>query len=97
MVFRWRANDGPLIVVIGSSLPSSTKKNRCQSWTPPHSPLPPPPPRTPKTFWLCNHVLCVKSAVTRPDHLLTTTARDLKAVALMLILDIMLSAADNIS
>ena len=25
--FRWRANDGPLIVVFGSSLLSSTKKN----------------------------------------------------------------------
>ena len=27
MVFRWQANDGQLIVVFGSSLPSSTKKN----------------------------------------------------------------------
>ena len=26
MAFRWRANDGPLIVALGSSLPSSTKK-----------------------------------------------------------------------
>ena len=26
MAFRWRADDGPLIVVLGSSLPSSTKK-----------------------------------------------------------------------
>ena len=26
MAFRWRAHDGPLIVVLGSSLPSSTKK-----------------------------------------------------------------------
>ena len=26
MVFRWRANDDPHIVVFGSSLPSSTKK-----------------------------------------------------------------------
>ena len=30
-----RANDGPLIVVLGSFLPSSTKKKkRCQSWAP---------------------------------------------------------------
>ena len=87
MVFRLRANDGPLIVVVGSSLPSSTKKNVVKVGPPP----PPPPPRINKTFWLCNHVLCAKSALTRPDHLLTTTARDLKAVALMLILDIMLS------
>ena len=28
MVFRWRAEDGPLIVVLGSSLPSSTKKKK---------------------------------------------------------------------
>ena len=36
MAFRWRADDGPLIVVFGSSLPSSstTKKKRCQSRTP---------------------------------------------------------------
>ena len=26
MAFRWRADDGPLKVVFGSSLPSSTKK-----------------------------------------------------------------------
>ena len=32
MTFRWRADDGPLIEVFGSSLPSSTKKT-CQSWT----------------------------------------------------------------
>ena len=30
---RWRAGDGPLIVLFGLSLPSSTKKS-CQSWTP---------------------------------------------------------------
>ena len=39
MAFRWRANDGPLIMVFGSSHPSSTKKRknkikRCQSWPP---------------------------------------------------------------
>ena len=27
MAFRWRADDGPLIVVLGSCLPSSTEKN----------------------------------------------------------------------
>ena len=33
MAFRWRADDGPLKVGLGSSLPSSTLKNiRCQSW-----------------------------------------------------------------
>ena len=35
--FRWRADDGPLIVVLGSSLPLQIKKykiKRCQSWTP---------------------------------------------------------------
>ena len=28
MAFRWRAHDGPLKVVLGSSLPSSTKKKK---------------------------------------------------------------------
>ena len=28
MAFRWHADDGPLKVVLGSSLPSSTKKNK---------------------------------------------------------------------
>ena len=28
MVFRWRANDGPFIVIFGSSIPSSTKKKQ---------------------------------------------------------------------
>ena len=36
--FQWhfalQADDGPLIVVFGSPLPSSTKKKNCQSWTP---------------------------------------------------------------
>ena len=46
MTFRWWADDGPLIVVLGSTLPSSTKKRkkkkkRSQSWT--HSE---------KTFWI---------------------------------------------
>ena len=43
MVFHWRAYDGPLIVVPGSSLPSSTKKTtkKRQSWTP-----------SDKTFWI---------------------------------------------
>ena len=35
MVFCWRADDGPFIVVFGSSHHSSTKKKKqCQSWTP---------------------------------------------------------------
>ena len=36
MAFRWRAGDGPLLELLGSSLPSQktkTKKKR-QSWTP---------------------------------------------------------------
>ena len=45
MAFRWRADDGPLIVVLGSAIPSSTKekqqKNCCQNWT-----------RSEKTFWI---------------------------------------------
>ena len=50
MAFHWRAHDGPLIVVLGSFLPSSTKKKenknknkkRSLSWTP-----------SDKTFWIC--------------------------------------------
>ena len=41
MAFRWWTDDGPLIVVFGSSLPSSITKKRCQSWTP-----------SDKTFWI---------------------------------------------
>ena len=45
MAFRWRADNGPLIVVLGSSLPSSTnktkKRKRWQNWTP-----------SDKTFWI---------------------------------------------
>ena len=44
MAFCWRADDGPLLVVLGSSIPSSAKKKkikRCQSWTP-----------SDKTFWI---------------------------------------------
>ena len=48
MTFCWWADDCPLIVVLGSSLPSSTTKKRCQSWTP-----------SDKTFWIraCNHIM----------------------------------------
>ena len=49
MAFRWRAVDGPLIVVFGSFLSSSLiklkkqqQKKRCQSWT-----------SSGKTFWIC--------------------------------------------
>ena len=38
LTFRWRADDGPLLVLFGSSLISS---KRCQSWTP-----------SGKTFWI---------------------------------------------
>ena len=36
MVFRWRANGGRLIMVFGSSHPSSTlkKQQHCHGWTP---------------------------------------------------------------
>ena len=35
MAFRWRADDGPLLVVFGSSLsPSPHQLKKCQSWTP---------------------------------------------------------------
>ena len=41
---RWQANDGPLLVVLGSSLSSSTKKNVVKAAPPPpcfHVPRPP--------------------------------------------------------
>ena len=44
MAFRWRAEDIPLLVLFGSSLPSSKNKQktkRCQNWTP-----------YGKTFWI---------------------------------------------
>ena len=49
MAFRWRADDGPLIVVSGFFLPlikkkkrnKKERKKRCQSWTP-----------SDKTFWI---------------------------------------------
>ena len=41
MAFRWRADDGPLIVVLGSLKKRKKKKERCQSWTP-----------SDKTFWI---------------------------------------------
>ena len=34
MAFRWQTDDVPLIVVFGSSLPSTTKKKHCQKWIP---------------------------------------------------------------
>ena len=35
MAFRWRAGDGPLIVVLGPSLPSSTKTKKVIKVGPP--------------------------------------------------------------
>ena len=43
MAFRWRADDGPFIVVFGYSIPSSTKnKKHSQLWT-----------ASDKTLWIC--------------------------------------------
>ena len=44
MAFRWWADDGPLLVVFGSSIPSSTKKKTLSilSWAP-----------SDITFWIC--------------------------------------------
>ena len=47
MSLRWRADDGPLIVVFGSFLPHQTKK-KC--WTP-----------SDKTFWILACIKCVKT------------------------------------
>ena len=75
MVFRWRANDDPHIVVFGSSLPSSTKK-KLSKLDPFLDPL----------MQLDNYVLCAKSAFMR--HATTCyptlkTARVMKAAALI--------------
>ena len=104
MVFRWRANDWQHIVVFGSSLPSSTKK-RCQSWTPSDKTLWIRACRWAIMFYVRSPLSCAMATMCYPT-LKTTTARGLKAVAL--ILDIMLSlrlrlryvplsAADNTS
>ena len=34
MAFRWRAQDGPLILVFGIFLLHQTNEKRCQGWTP---------------------------------------------------------------
>ena len=41
IAFCWRADDGPFIMIFGSSIPSSTKTNKFQIWTP-----------SDKTFWI---------------------------------------------
>ena len=41
LAFRWWTDDDLFIVVFGSSIPSSTKKNSFQIWTP-----------SDKTFWI---------------------------------------------
>ena len=57
MAFRWRADDDPLIVVLGSSLPSSTKKTKkklYQNWTP----LTELSGSAHRDFVICQHALC---------------------------------------
>ena len=84
MVFRWRANDDPHIVVFGSSLPSSIKK-KLSKLDPFLDPL----------MQLSNYVLCAKSAFMcqcTTCYPTLKTARGMKAADL-----IFMPAADIIS
>ena len=71
MVFRWRANDDPHIVVFGSSLPSSIKKKLSKL-----------DPFLDPRMQLSNYVLCAKSAFMRQYPTLKT-ARGMKAADLI--------------
>ena len=51
--FRWRADESPLLVIFGSSLPLLKRQKTLQSWTP-----------SDKTFWIRAWVL-IRSVVTR--------------------------------
>ena len=68
MVFRWRANDDPHIVVFGSSLPSSIKKKLSKL-----------DPFLDPRMQLSNYVLCAKSAFLRQ----LPKARGMKAAGLI--------------
>ena len=57
-VFRWQANDGPLLWCLDPLSHHQLKKR--QSWTPP------PPPD--KIFWLGSHVLCAKPRPPRANN-----------------------------
>ena len=79
-VFRWQANDDPLLWCLDPFSHHQLKK-RCQSWTP----LPPPD----KIFWLGNHVLCAKPRPPRANN--NSGGFDLRHHAVLETL----SAADN--
>ena len=79
MVFRWQANDGPLLWCL-DPLSHHQLKKRCLSWTP-------PPPG--KTFWLGNRVLCAKPKPPRANN--NSGGFDLRHHAVLETL----SAADN--
>ena len=79
-VFRWQANDGPLLWCL-DPLSHHQLKKRCQSWT-----TPPPPD---KIFWLGSHVLCAKPRPPRANN--NSGGFDLRHHAVLETL----SAADN--
>ena len=81
MVFRWRANDDPHIVVFGSSLPSSNKKKVVKV-----GPLSGSAHAAEQLCFMCEVRFYV------PMHHVLKTARGMKAADL-----IFMSAADIIS
>ena len=62
MAFRWRVDDGPLIVVFGSSLPSSTKKPKKKN---PKNVNVGPPPLT--KLWIRARKAPLKHNALHPD------------------------------
>ena len=78
-VFRWQANDGPLLWCLDPLSHHQLKKTL--------SKLDPPPPD--ETFWLGNHVLCAKPKPPRANN--NSGGFDLKHHAVLE----NLSAADN--
>ena len=80
-VFRWQANDGPLLWCFDPLSHHQLKKNVVK--------VGPPPPPPDKIFWLGNHVLCAKPRPPRANN--NSGGFDLRHHAVLETL----SAADN--
>ena len=81
-VFRWQANDGPLLWCLEPLSHHQLKKTLSKL-------DPPPPPPPDKIFWLGNHVLCAKPRPPRANN--NSGGFDLRHHAVLETL----SAADN--
>ena len=84
-VFRWQANDGPLLWCLDPLSHHQLKKTLSKLDPPP----PPPPPPPDKIFWLGSHVLCAKPRPPRANN--NSGGFDLRHHAVLETL----SAADN--